>query len=72
MAAEVELKTKSRAEYRRILGWYGAKLANRRVAWYCATDAVRRRLEDLVRAERADDFMTVQSLPAGVTVPSWD
>ena len=72
IAVEVELKTKSRAEYRRILGWYGAKLAYRRVAWYCATDAVRRRLDELVRAERAGDFMTVEPLPDGVTVPSWD
>ena len=70
VAVEVELKPKSRARYWRILGWYAAQPRYRRVAWCCAMDAVRRRLEEIVRAERTGDVMSVHPRPAGVSVPS--
>jgi Replication-relaxation len=71
VAVEVELTKKGDAEYARILRWYGATLAYRRVVWFVAPAALRRRLGELLARERLDDFMTVEPLPAGVRVPAW-
>lgn len=71
VAVELELATKKQSEYERIFRWYGAALAYRRVVWFVAAAALRRRLGDLLARERLDDFMTVEPLPAGVRVPTW-
>jgi hypothetical protein len=41
------------------------------VAWFVATEALRRRLDDLIARERLDDFMGVEPLPSGVRVRAW-
>jgi hypothetical protein len=71
VAVELERTAKPPAEYARILRWYSGALAYERVAWFVATEALRRRLHDLIARERLDDFMEVAPLPAGVRVPAW-
>jgi hypothetical protein len=66
VAIELELSGKTLAAYARILRWYGAALDYRRVWWFCATEAIRRRIADLVERERMDDFVAVEPVPAGV------
>jgi Replication-relaxation len=71
VAVELELTPKPAAEHARILRWYAAELATRRVVWFAATDTLRRRLEEAIARERLDDFIGVEPLPAGVAVPAW-
>jgi hypothetical protein len=70
IAIELERSAKKQAEYERILRWYGAADYHR-VVWFCATEALRRRLEELVSDERMGDFVSVQLAPAGVSVEQW-
>jgi hypothetical protein len=71
VAVELERTTKPPGDYARILRWYGGALAYERVAWFAATEALRRRLADLITRERLDDFMAVEPLPPGVWVRAW-
>jgi hypothetical protein len=72
VAVELELTAKPAAEHARILRWYAAQLATRRVVWFVATATLRRRLEGAIARERLDDVVGVEDLPAGVEVPTWD
>jgi hypothetical protein len=71
VAVELELTPKPAAEHARILRWYAAQLATRRVVWFVATETLRRRLEAAIARERLDDFVGVEALPPGVEVPTW-
>lgn len=64
VAIEVERCGKGNARYRRILGWYVGSMAYDRVRWLVADEGVRSRLSGLVRAERLDDLVEVEALPA--------
>jgi hypothetical protein len=67
---ELERTTKPPAEYARTLRWYGGALADERVAWLVATEALRRRPGHLVARERLDDFVGVAP-PVGARVLAW-
>jgi hypothetical protein len=66
IAVELELSGKTTEEYGRILRWYGAALDYRRVWWFCATPALARKIADVVERERLGDFVSVETLPAGI------
>jgi hypothetical protein len=71
VAIELELSGKKLADYERILRWYGSVLDYRRVWWFCGTDAVCRRIAELVERERMDDFIRVAEVPTGVGRAAW-
>ncbi len=71
IAVELELSGKKADEYGRILRWYAGALDYRRVWWFCATPALRRKIADLVERERLGDFVGVAPLPAGVVAHGW-
>lgn len=64
VAVELERTPKPPGEDARILRWDGGALAYERVVWFAATEALRRRLAELIARERLDDFIPVQALPA--------
>jgi hypothetical protein len=71
VAVELERPAKPPWEYARLLRWYGGALAHERVAWFVATEALRRRLDGLIARERLDDFVGAEPLPPGVRVRAW-
>ncbi|HEX2037585.1 MAG TPA: hypothetical protein VHS99_25695, partial [Chloroflexota bacterium] len=71
VAVELELTPKGPESYARILRWYAAALAYRRVVWFCADPALLRRLSAILERERVADFIAVKPLPAGLTLTTW-
>jgi hypothetical protein len=64
VAIELERSAKGTARYRSILGWYAGTMAYERVRWFIAERPVRDRIAALVRAERLDDLVSVEAVPA--------
>ncbi len=71
VAVELEATAKTKTRYEDILRWYRGALGYRRVAWFCATGALQRRLEAVVREGRLESLVSVERLPAGVEVAPW-
>jgi hypothetical protein len=66
ISVEFERSGKTTEEYGRVLRWYGAALDDRRVRWFCATPALRRRVADLVERERMGDFISAEPVPPAI------
>jgi hypothetical protein len=71
VAIELERSAKKQAEYERICRWYAGASDYRLVVWFVATDALQRRLAEVIADERLDDLMSVQPVPVGVNVEQW-
>jgi hypothetical protein len=74
IAIEVEINRKSSSKYAKICEWYAAQADVDRLRWYAPEQAVRGRLENVVRRHgfRLDLDIAVLPFPNGVQVRKWD
>jgi hypothetical protein len=74
IAIEVEINRKSSTKYAEICEWYAAQAEVDRLRWYAAEQAVRGRLQNVVRRHgfSLDLEIDVLPFPTGVRVRKWD